>query len=64
MKESCDSCRYEMAYAVQFEHLREDLAELKDRVRGLEGLLTRGMGLLIANLIGMAAVLAERVIAL
>lgn len=63
MKETGETCRYEMAYAVQFQHLREDLGELKERVRRLEGMLVRGTVLLVANLLGMVTMLAQRLIA-
>lgn len=60
MKHTEDECRYEMAYAVQFQNLREDLTELKQRVHGLEATLGRGVMLLVANLVGIAMVLAQQ----
>jgi len=60
MKEGTESCRYEMAYTVQFQNLREDLKELKERVRGLETTLTRGVVLLVANLVGVIMTLAQQ----
>ncbi|MDX9972714.1 MAG: hypothetical protein RBU21_06985 [FCB group bacterium] len=45
---------------VQFGHLREDLAELKERVHRLEATLTRGVLLLVANLVGMVLSLAQQ----
>lgn len=57
-RESSESCQYEKAYAIQFQSLREDLSELKDRVRRLETVIARGIALLIANLIGIVITLA------
>jgi len=54
------ACRYEMAYAVQFEHVRDDLSELKERVHRLESTLARGVMLLVANLVGVATMLAQQ----
>lgn len=61
MKDEQQPCRYEMAYAVQFQNLREDLCELKDRVRRLESTLARGVMLLVANLAGMVMMLVQQV---
>jgi hypothetical protein len=55
-------CRYERAYAVQFESLRGDLNELKERVHRLETTLERGVMLLVANLVGMVITLAQQLI--
>ena len=60
MKEGCDQCRYELAYSLQFGNLKEDLCELKDRVGRLESTLGRGVMLLVANLIGVAIMLARQ----
>jgi len=62
MKEENGSCRYEKAYGVQFESLRDDLRELKERVRRLETALERGVMLLVANLVGMVITLAQQLI--
>lgn len=61
MKEEQEPCRYEMAYTVQFQNLREDLGELKERVRRLETTLARGVMLLVANLAGMVMILAQQI---
>ena len=61
MKEEPETCRYEMAYSLQFQNLREDLVELKERVRRLETTLSRGVTLLVANLAGMVMMLAQEV---
>ena len=60
MKNENECCRYEMAYAVQFQNLRDDLKELKDRVRSLETTLARGVALLLANLVGVIMTLAQQ----
>ena len=60
MKENSEPCRYERVYSVQFEHLRDDMNELKDRVRGLEVTLARGVALLVANLVGVVMTLAQQ----
>ena len=62
MKTETEPCRYEMAYAVQFQYLREDLCEVKDRVKRLELTLGRGVLLLLANLAGMVMMLVQRAI--
>ena len=62
MRDEGETCRYEKAYAVQFESLRDDLRELKERVRRLETTLERGVMLLVANLVGMVITLAQQLI--
>lgn len=62
MATNCETCRYEMAYDVQFRELTNDLGELKERVRRLESTLTRGMLLLVANLAGVVMVLAQELL--
>lgn len=60
MKDDQQPYRYEVAYTLQFQHLREDLGELKERVRRLETTLARGVMLLIGNLAGMIMMLAQQ----
>ena len=60
MNEEPEKCRYEMVYTLQFQNLREDLGELKERVRRLETTLARGVMLLIGNLAGMIMMLAQQ----
>lgn len=60
MRNEQDCCRYEKAYSVQFQYLREGLEELKERVARLESTLGRGVLLLVANLLGVIVMLAER----
>jgi hypothetical protein len=60
MNEEPERCRYEMAYTLQFQNLREDLGELKERVRRLEATLARGVMLLIGNLVGMIMMLVQQ----
>lgn len=50
------------AHEVRFEALADAIDELKARVLRLENVLTRGMTLLIANLIGVATLLAQQVL--
>jgi hypothetical protein len=47
---------------VQFQYLREGLEEVKERVGRLESTLGRGVLLLVANLVGVIVMLAERLI--
>ncbi len=61
-KEPPEPCQYEKANAVQFQSLRDDLSELKDRVRRLEEAIARGVALLIANLVGIVITLAGQII--
>jgi hypothetical protein len=62
MKDDGEHCRYEMAYTLQFQNLRDDLNELKERVGRLESTLARGVLLLVANLAGVVMMLAQQVI--
>jgi len=62
MNDDCESCRYEMAYSVQFANLSEDLKELKSRVRCLETTLARGVMLLVANLVGVIMTLVQQML--
>ena len=61
-KPTCDTCPYEMAYDVQFRNMETDLAEVKARVAKLETTLARGVMLLVANLAGVVATLAQQLI--
>ncbi|HIJ65690.1 MAG TPA: hypothetical protein HPP77_07025 [Candidatus Hydrogenedentes bacterium] len=62
MNEPCDSCRYERVYALQYENVRDDLNELKERVGRLETTLMRGVFLLVANLVGVVITLAQQLL--
>jgi hypothetical protein len=62
MRDEGEFCLYEQAHAVQFESLRGDLNELKERVHRLETTLERGVMLLVANLVGMVITLAQQLI--
>jgi hypothetical protein len=57
--EQKEACRYEMVYDVQFRHLQGELGELKARVQRLEAAISRGVMLLVANLAGVVATLAQ-----
>ncbi len=61
MKDDCEVCRYEKMYSMQFDNLREDLKELKERVQRLESTLARGVLLLVANLVGVVMTLVQQV---
>jgi hypothetical protein len=63
MNEDERDCRYAEIYGLQFASVREDLGEVKERVRQLETLLTRGVMLLVANLLGVAFTLARQLMA-
>jgi len=56
------STGYDRAHEVRFEALADAMDELKARVLRLENVLTRGMTLLIANLIGVATLLARHLL--
>ena len=64
MKDEGNSCRYEMAYAVQFQNLREEIHEVKVRVERLESILARGVTLLVVNLVGVVMMLVQQVVKL
>ena len=64
MNTNCETCPYEMAYDVQFRDLTDDLNELKERVGRLEMALARGLLLLVANLAGVATILAQELLRL
>lgn len=53
---------YERLYELQFENLNRDLNEVKDRVKSLEAALARGVMLLVANLAGVAIMLAQQLL--
>ena len=55
-------CPYHLACEVEARGTRMDLAELKERVQRLETTLARGVLLLVANLAGIATVLARQVL--
>jgi len=62
MNEAKEQCRYEKVYALQFENLKGDLCELKERVGRLEVTLLRGVFLLVANLVGVVVTLAQQLL--
>ncbi|MBW7864091.1 MAG: hypothetical protein GX580_05555 [Candidatus Hydrogenedens sp.] len=57
--EAVHPCAFEKAAHVEFRALTDDIREIKDRVSRLEESLSRGVALLLANLAGMVAVLAQ-----
>jgi hypothetical protein len=60
MRDDEEPCRYERVHAVQFESFRDDLRELKERVRRLESAIERGVMLLVANLVGIVVTLGQQ----
>jgi len=62
IKNDGNGCRYEMAYAVEFRNVREELRALKDRVGRLETTLARGVLLLVANLAGVVTMLTRQLL--
>ena len=59
---ACDLCGYRHAYEFQMSSLNEDLHEVKERVQRLETTLTRGVMLLVANLVAVIMSLAQQLI--
>lgn len=59
MDNTCKTCPNERVHTLQFQRLREDLGELKGRVGHLESTLSRGVALLIANLVGVIVTLGH-----
>jgi hypothetical protein len=60
MPDHCDDrCSFERAAEVEFRGLAEDIHEIRDRVMRLEQTLARGVLLLLANLAGLAATMAQ-----
>lgn len=63
MSDRCaERCSFERAAEVEFRGLAEDIHEIRDRVLRLEQTLARGVLLLLANLAGLAATLAQGMI--
>ncbi len=56
-----EPCAYERVAAVEFRSLNADIEEVRDRVERLEAVLSRGINLLIANLVGVVLMLAQQV---
>jgi hypothetical protein len=57
-----DEIGYRAVAEVQFRTLSRDIDELKERVRGLETTLARGVLLLVANLVGVVMSLAQNLL--
>lgn len=55
-------CPYEPVFSVELRGLKEDLSEVKERVRALENTLARGVLLLVANLAAVVVALARAVL--
>lgn len=59
MTDTCESCPHERVHKVEYKALRDSVDDLRTRVTRLEVTLTRGMMLLMANLVGMVISLAR-----
>lgn len=60
---SCTTqCAFERAAQVEFRSLAESVREVKERMTRLEAALGRGVALLLANLAGMAVMLAGQLL--
>lgn len=55
-------CTYEKVFEVECKSLKTSLRELKERVQRLELMMTRGVMLLVANLMGVVIVLARQLL--
>ncbi len=62
MAMNCENkkCPYAVVFEVETKNLREDLRELKERVKALETTLARGVMLLIANLVAVSVSLFQQ----
>lgn len=59
MTDQCESCPHERVHKVEYKALRDSLDEVRKRVTRLEVTLSRGVLLLVANLVGMIISLAR-----
>jgi len=59
MSESCRDCPQERVHQVEYRMLSDKLLDLKERVAKLESLVSRGLLLLVANLVGVITSLAR-----
>lgn len=55
-------CAFERVAEAEFRALAESIRDVKFRLSRLETALVRGAALLLANLVGMAASLAEKLL--
>ena len=62
MSAGCEECGYERLFDLQLGNLAGDVAEVKERVGRLETVLARGVLLLVANLAGIAMMLAQQLL--
>ena len=56
------SCGCDLLYVVRFDAMRDDLRDLSSRVGRLETVLTRGLLLLVANLLGVVGTLVSGIL--
>ncbi|MCC6697972.1 MAG: hypothetical protein IT365_20270 [Candidatus Hydrogenedentes bacterium] len=62
MSPESERCPYSMVHDVQMNNLAEDIKELHVRVRNLETTLTRGVMLLVANLVAVIVSLGQQLL--
>jgi hypothetical protein len=62
MEKTVCGCAFEPVFSVELRGLKEDLHEVKERVRALENTLARGVLLLVANLAAVVVALARAVL--
>ncbi|MCC6489010.1 MAG: hypothetical protein IT364_16035 [Candidatus Hydrogenedentes bacterium] len=62
MNSEPERCPYNMVHDVQMNNLAEDIKELHLRVRSLETTLTRGVMLLVANLVAVIVSLGQQLL--
>ncbi|MCL4694376.1 MAG: hypothetical protein KJ060_17940 [Candidatus Hydrogenedentes bacterium] len=59
---SASQCPFGMVYEIQINNLAEDIRDLKARVDRLEAILTRGVVLLVANLVAVIISLGQQLL--
>lgn len=62
MNSEPERCPYSMVHDVQMSNLAENIKELHLRVRNLETTLTRGVMLLVANLVAVIVSLGQQLL--
>jgi hypothetical protein len=62
--DTAEACARQLACDVEFRHLAEHIAEMKQRIARLEQTLNRGVLLLVANLVAVIVTAAGNALAL
>lgn len=57
-----EPCVFERIAAVEFQNLKDDLFQVRERVEKLEGTISRGVSLLVANLAGVVVMLLREML--